>query len=91
MRPLAVIGVRKTIATTRIESVASDGEGGCMEEWGVPRTLPPSLISNHFAPNQTLNQAVFSSRYLSKACNDLSCPLPDCFTPPKGTVMSEPP
>ena len=33
-------------------------------------------------------QVVFSSVYLSIACSDLSRPLPDCLTPPNGTVMS---
>ena len=36
-------------------------------------------------------QAVFRSRYLSNACMDLSWPLPDCLTPPNGTVPSAPP
>ena len=31
---------------------------------------------------------VLSSVYLSKACNDLSRPMPDCLKPPNGTVMS---
>ena len=31
---------------------------------------------------------VLSSVYLSKACSDLSRPMPDCLKPPKGTVMS---
>ena len=30
---------------------------------------------------------VFNSVYLSKACNDLSRPMPDCLKPPNGTVM----
>ena len=33
-------------------------------------------------------QVVFNSVYLSKACSDLSRPMPDCLKPPKGTVMS---
>ncbi len=33
-------------------------------------------------------QVVFSSVYLSKACSDLSRPVPDCLKPPNGTVMS---
>jgi len=36
-------------------------------------------------------QAVLRSVYFSKACIDLSTPLPDCFTPPSGTVTSGPP
>ena len=31
---------------------------------------------------------VLSSVYLSKACSDLSRPMPDCLKPPNGTVMS---
>ena len=31
---------------------------------------------------------VLSSVYLSKACSDLSRPVPDCLKPPNGTVMS---
>jgi hypothetical protein len=31
---------------------------------------------------------VLSSVYLSKACSDLSRPMPDCLNPPNGTVMS---
>ena len=31
---------------------------------------------------------VLSSVYFSRACTDLSRPLPLCFTPPKGTVIS---
>ena len=34
------------------------------------------------------SQVVFSSVYLSKACSDLSRPIPDCLKPPNGTVMS---
>jgi len=30
-------------------------------------------------------------QYLSNACSDLSWPLPDCLTPPIGTVTSGPP
>jgi hypothetical protein len=33
-------------------------------------------------------QVVLSSVYFSRACADLSRPLPDCFIPPKGTVRS---
>ena len=33
-------------------------------------------------------QVVLSSVYLSKACSDLSRPMPDCLKPPNGTVMS---
>src|SRR5688572_4802848 len=31
---------------------------------------------------------VLSSVYLSRACSDLSRPMPDCLKPPNGTVMS---
>src|SRR5690606_9556927 len=38
----------------------------------------------------SLIQVALSSVYLSKACRDLSRPLPDCLKPPNGAVMSPP-
>src|SRR5699024_811254 len=38
----------------------------------------------------SLTQGAFNSVYLSKACSDLSRPLPDCWKPPNGAVMSPP-
>ncbi|AVB12622.1 hypothetical protein BKM09_014700 [Pseudomonas amygdali pv. morsprunorum] len=38
----------------------------------------------------SLIQVDFSSVYLSKACSDLSRPLPDCLKPPNGAVISPP-
>src|SRR5256885_723478 len=51
---------------------------------------PPGIGSGGHAPVQgsIRIQVVFSSVYLSNACNDLSRPLPLCLKPPKGTVMS---
>ena len=45
---------------------------------------------NHLGHHKAIH-AVFRSVNLSTACSDLSLPLPDCFMPVSGTVISGPP
>jgi hypothetical protein len=55
------------------------GVGGC----GVVR---PTFIAVY----RRLIQVALISVYFSKACKDLSRPLPDCLKPPNGAVISPP-
>ena len=67
----------------------------------LPRTFPlfidslgvtlPSFRHNTAWRDQWIaNQMDFVSVYSPSVCSDLSRPLPDCFTPPKGIVISGP-
>ena len=63
---------------------------------GLPEGNPAAGVARESRPgradlgDQSLIQVAFSSVYLSKACSDLSRPLPDCLKPPNGAVMSPP-
>gem|GEM_PF-6949984 len=61
--------------------------------WGLyglaPNSVRAEFVEASFHGQASIRiQVVFISVYFSKACKDLSLPLPLCLKPPKGTVMS---
>src|SRR5262245_18132509 len=55
---------------------------------GVPVPAARHLRRGNGHLHDRSTHVVLSSMYLSRACSDLSRPMPDCLKPPKGTVMS---